>query len=119
MITSDKMPIYLPNWIEVVVMLHNMPDRERYYQKLYRRLKMNSGHARTMIHHLERCCLIERVPEKKIRYITLTERGQMLAKLAMRMKFLLKDSFHLQHMNQQETSRLKSQKKQIISYQLF
>lgn len=86
------MPIYLPNWIEVIIMLHNMPDEERYYQRLYRRLKMNSGHVRKMLCHLERICLIKRVPKRKIRYIVLTEQGLLLARLALRMKFLLKEA---------------------------
>ena len=86
------MPIYLPKWIEVIAMLYNMPDRERYCQRLYRKLRMNSSHVRTMIHHLERFCLIERIPEKRIRYITLTEKGIALAELALRMKSVLKEA---------------------------
>ncbi len=73
-------------------MLHNMPDRERYCQRLYRKLKMNSSHVRTMIHHLERLCLIERVPDQRIRYIRLTERGLALAELALRMKLVLREA---------------------------
>ncbi len=69
-----------------------MPDRERYCQKLYRRLKMNSSHVRTMIHHLERLCLIKRVPDQRIRYIRLTERGLALAELALRMKLVLREA---------------------------
>lgn len=86
-----KMPIYLPNWIEVIVTLHNMPDREKYCQKLYRKLDMNSSHVRTMIHHLERLCLIKRVPIRNTRHITLTEKGSALAELALRMKCVLKE----------------------------
>jgi Mn-dependent DtxR family transcriptional regulator len=85
------MPIYLPKWVEVMVMLHNMPDRERYCQRLYRKLNMNSSHVRTMIHHLERRCLIKGVPNQRIRYIRLTERGSALAELALRMKCVLKE----------------------------
>jgi len=83
--------IYLPKWIEVLVTLHSMSDGERYCQRLYRKLKMNSGHVRTMINHLERLRLIKRVPEKKIRRITLTKKGLVLAELALRMKFVLKE----------------------------
>ena len=86
------MPIHLPNWIEVIVMLHNMPERERYYQRLYRKLGMNSSHVRTMIYRLEERCLIKRIPQKKIRYIMLTESGSALAELALRMKSVLKEA---------------------------
>lgn len=72
-------------------MLYNMSDKERYCQRLYRKLRMNSSHVRAMIHHLESLCLIRRVPEKKIRYIVLTKRGLALAELALRMKFALKE----------------------------
>ncbi len=83
--------IYLPKWIEVLAMLHSMSEGERYCQRLYRKLKMNSSHVRTMIHHLERLRLIKRVPEKKIRHIMLTKKGLVLAELALRMKFVLKE----------------------------
>lgn len=73
-------------------MLHNMPDNERYCQRLYRRLKMNPSHVRTMVQRLEGLRLIQRVPEQKIRYIRLTESGSDLAELAMRMKSVLKEA---------------------------
>ena len=53
---------------------------------------MNSSHVRTMIHHLERLCLIKRVHDQRIRYIRLTERGLALAELALRMKLVLREA---------------------------
>ena len=72
-------------------MLYNMNDKERYCQRLYRKLKMNSSHVRTMIHHLEKRSLIKRIPDKKIRRIVLTKKGLSLAELALRMKSVLKE----------------------------
>lgn len=86
--------IYLPKWVELLVTLYNMPDNERYCQRLYRKLKMNSSHVRTMIHHLEKHSLIKRVPDRKIRYITLTEKGNMLAELMLRIKTVLNQENH-------------------------
>ena len=86
------MPIYLPKWIDFIAALYSVSDKERYCQRLYRRLKMNHSHVRKMIHHLERCCLIERVPERRIQYIVLTGKGMALAESALRMKSAMKEA---------------------------
>lgn len=90
--TGIKMPIYLPKWVQVMVTLHNMPHKERYCQKLYRKLRMNSSHVRTMIQNLEKLGLINRVSDSKIRHIALTEKGIAIAELAIRMKSVLKEA---------------------------
>jgi Mn-dependent DtxR family transcriptional regulator len=88
-----RMPVYLPKWIEVMALLYSMTDGERYCQRVYRRMSISSGHIRTMIEHLERLCLVERSPPRKIRYIRLTARGKELAELAVRMKSALGEKY--------------------------
>ncbi len=73
-------------------MLYSMSDKERYCQRLYRKLKMNHSHVRSMIHNFERRCLIKRIPERNIQYIVLTERGLNLAESALQLKCVLKET---------------------------
>ena len=73
--------IFLPKWIELVVILYNTPPEHRYCGKLHRKTEMTLRHIRNLVSDLDDMKIIERREKGKIKYITLTEAGERLAEL--------------------------------------
>ena len=73
--------IFLPKWTELVVILYNTPPEQRYCEKLHRRTGITIRHLRNLMSDLEDMEIIERREEGKIKYISLTDRGERIAEL--------------------------------------
>ena len=76
--------IFLPKWTELVVAIYNTPEAHRYCGRLYRKTGMTVRHIRNLIGDLEDMNIIERQEMGKIKYISLTETGERLAELFLR-----------------------------------
>jgi predicted transcriptional regulator len=72
-------PLIIPKWFIVLKAIKKAPDDKRYCQKLNREVKLSFNHLRTIIRALERKHLIIIIPKKKIKKISLTEKGRQIA----------------------------------------
>lgn len=73
--------IHLPKWTELVIALYNLPAEQRYCERLCKRTGMTTKHIRDLTAQLEKIGILKRQQGSKIRYIELTETGQELAEL--------------------------------------
>lgn len=71
--------LYLPRWYDVLLQLKKTPEEKRYCQKIYQQVRVSSNHVRNIVKLLEQHRLIEIMPTKKIKRITVTERGKRVA----------------------------------------
>ena len=76
----------IPKWIDLLVSIYNEPLEKCYTEKLQRRMKITSSHARKVLKLLESAGLVYRIKTRKIQYIALTQKGKQTAELLMRAK---------------------------------
>ena len=85
---SGKMSkkIFLPKWTELLIVLYNTPEEQRYCGRRHRKTGMTTRHLRSIITDLEKMNIIARQARSKIKYIQLTETGARLAELFIEVK---------------------------------
>ena len=76
--------LYLPKWTELIVALYNAEPRHRYCGRLSRTTQMTARHVRNLVTILEEMKLVSREASGRIKYISLTDTGQELAKMLLR-----------------------------------
>lgn len=69
----------LHKWTQVLVVLYNVPDKDRYCERLIREVHVSMSHLRQIIKHLEKEKLIFRKDGNRTKYIELTREGESLA----------------------------------------
>ena len=65
-------------WKEVLVAIKELPEKKRYCQRICREVKLAKSHVRNIIPWLEYQGLIRIKSEKKIKYIRLTRKGELV-----------------------------------------
>ena len=76
--------IYLPKWTELLVALYNTPPEQRYCGRLARTTRMTTRHLRNLVSDLEALKFVRREEGAKIKYINLTDTGEELAEMFLR-----------------------------------
>jgi|APFre7841882654_1041346.scaffolds.fasta_scaffold91566_1 predicted transcriptional regulator len=69
----------LPRWNDVLLELYKSQQRQNYCEKLNRRVKTSRSHIQAIVKLLEKNGLITITPGKKLKKLSLTERGKDVA----------------------------------------
>lgn len=69
----------LPRWNDVLLELYKDQQRQNYCEKLNRRVKTSRSHIQAIVKLLEENGLITITPGKKLKRLTLTDRGKEIA----------------------------------------
>ena len=70
----------------MLVELHKAPDYKRYCQKMGREINTSINHIRAVVRRLAEKDLVEIISTKKIKRITVTEKGERVAVLIMKIQ---------------------------------
>ena len=79
----------VPRWNDVLLAIHQTPEKHRYTQKIITKTKASSTQVGEIIKQLEKYNLIEINPGLKIKKINLTEKGKKIALAVMSIKLEL------------------------------
>ena len=82
--------IFLPKWTELLIALYNTPSEQCYCGRLHRITGMTIRHIRNLVADLEHIGMVRKEGSSKIKYIALTETGNHLAELFLRINPELK-----------------------------
>lgn len=84
----------LPHWSKVLLAVHGMKDKERYTQRLFRRVPIASSHIRNVVLVMETAGYIEKSKGKdgRVKEIRLTIKGVQIAKDVLKLKQDMKRS---------------------------
>lgn len=71
--------IRLPRWQAVLIAIYGSRERDRYAERLYRRLNTSRSHVREIVKKLAIQSLIEISSARKTKLLTLTKKGERMA----------------------------------------
>jgi len=78
-------------WKEVLIIIKELPEKQRYCQKICKRVKIASSHVRNIIPWLTKQGLIRIKQGSKIKYIILTRKGEIVILDILKLKKDMKD----------------------------
>jgi len=78
--------LHSPLWHEVLLAIRKSPERERYSERLNRRVQISLTRVRDLVKLLAIHDLVRFKPTKKIKYIELTEKGVRVSSLLFEMR---------------------------------
>jgi len=81
-----------PRWHDVLLELRKSPDKERYCERLNRRVKASLTQVREIVRLLAQHDLIAIMPANKIKYLLLTDRGISVSGLLFEIRSVLGNS---------------------------
>jgi predicted transcriptional regulator len=73
-------------WKEVLVAIQELPERERYYQRICKKVSIAPSHVRNILPWLELHGLIRMKKSTKIKYIIITQKGETVIADIMKLK---------------------------------
>ncbi len=73
-------------WKEVLVTIKELPEEQRYGQKLCKKVNLASSHVRNIIPWLENQGMIKIKPGSKIKHLILTGKGETIISDILRLK---------------------------------
>lgn len=73
-------------WKEVLIIIKELPEKQRYCQKICKHVKLASSHVRNIIPWLEEQGLIRIKQGSKIKYIILTRKGEVIVSDILKLK---------------------------------
>jgi len=76
----------VPRWNDVLLEIHKSQERYRYCEKIIRRIKGSKTQVREIVKQLEISKLIEIAPGKKVKKLSVTEKGRKIAIAIMEIK---------------------------------
>ena len=80
----------MPKWVELMIFLYNTPAAHRYSRKIKQRIPIPLSHLRKLLLRLEESGLIVRKRTGKIQYLMLTEKGEMVADMLLKIRQVVK-----------------------------
>lgn len=69
----------LPRWNDVLLEIYKSQHRHSYCERLNRRVRTSRSHIQAIVKLLEQNGLVERESGKKLKRLTLTDRGKEIA----------------------------------------
>jgi DNA-binding HxlR family transcriptional regulator len=76
----------VPKWFKLVITLYNIPDEQRYSQRLQNKIHITSTHLRKLLFVLESRSIVSRTRVGKIQYIVLTSKGKDIAEMLLKIR---------------------------------
>ena len=81
--------LYLPSWFELILLIHDLPNNQCYFQNLCRKTTMASSHIRANLNLFRQAGLITKENSSKCKYLRLTESGKELALCLIKIRAIL------------------------------